>query len=275
MEAMITRFTDAHYLQNHSYKTPDRLRTRILTHERYSQPQVDFVTWVLDKIEWQGDETVVDIGCGAGIYAGPVCQRGRLYVAGDLSYGMLQGLRYIGLDRVTLNGQHLPLANRMADVVLANHMLYHVPDKDAALDEIARILRPGGKLLAATNSAQTMSELHHLRAEARLQLGLPAPEPLERLEHLFSLENGPSWLANHFDRVARYDLPSALVFPEPQPVIDYIASGRDWDEIPLANGITWDDFAAVVRDILTGHIARQGEFRVNKLSGVFVCSQDE
>jgi 2-polyprenyl-3-methyl-5-hydroxy-6-metoxy-1,4-benzoquinol methylase len=57
------------------------------------------------------------------------------------------------------------------DVILANHMLYHVPNQPAAVAEFARVLRPGGYLLASTNSIHNLYQYHQLRVDALLALG--------------------------------------------------------------------------------------------------------
>jgi ubiquinone/menaquinone biosynthesis C-methylase UbiE len=268
-----TSFTDKKHLTTQSYKTQDKLKVRILTHQRYTQPEVDFIGWVLGKIEWQGSETAVDIGCGAGAYITAGQARCRTYIAGDLSFGMVQDLRQPNLPRLNLDAQQIPLADNVADVVLANHMLYHVPDKDAALHEIKRILRPGGHLIAATNSETNMTELFALRRQAMQQLNLSIDPVLEErpLADLFTLENGRSILQPHFSHVQRHDLHSALVFPDPQPILDYIASSRDWYEKFLPETVTWDDLYQQIQTILAAHFVQHQEFRVSKLSGVFTC----
>lgn len=265
--------TDKQCLMAKSYKTQDKLNVRILTHQLYTQPQVDFIEWVLDKIEWRGNETAVDLGCGAGTYVEQGLARSATYIAGDLSFGMVQELSHPNLPRLNLDIQHIPLADNTADVVLANHMLYHVPDKDAALAEIKRILRPNGHLIAATNSATNMIELINLRRQALQHLGLPLDPILEKspVAELFSLENGRSHLQPHFTHIQRHDLPSALVFPNPQPILNYITSSRDWYETLLPKSITWDDLYHQFQTLLTDHFAQHPEFRISKLSGVFIC----
>jgi ubiquinone/menaquinone biosynthesis C-methylase UbiE len=47
----------------------------------------------------------------------------------------------------------IPVADDAADIVVAAWMLYHVPDLDAVLREVRRVLRPGGTLVAVTNGA--------------------------------------------------------------------------------------------------------------------------
>jgi len=262
----LMRSDDADYVKE-QYATDNNLAIRIRTHELYTEPKRDFTAWVLDQIAWRGDELVVDVGCGAGAYVEAVQARAHRYIAGDLSHGMLQAIA--APTRVNLDAQRLPIAGSSIDVLLANHMLYHVPDKERAIAEFARVLRPGGKLLAATNSASTMMELPRLAQQLATQLGResePAWSPLE-----FTLENGAAFLQRHFARVERIDLPSALVFREAQPLIDYVATsprsmgGFDEDD---------EDLWGVLRELVEAEIAARGAFRVNKLTGVFRCWND-
>lgn len=265
----VTGFDDQKYLRR-QYKTQDNLNVRLRTHQLYGEPQIDFAEWVLEQINWQGDESVVDVGCGSGIYAKPVQARAAHYVAGDLSLGMLQKMEQPGLERVNLNAQALPLAANGADVILANHMLYHVPDQNAAVQEFARVLRPRGYLLVATNSRGTMSELEMLSRRALALLGIDESADI-RPPISFTLESGVELLEQHFTHVERYDLPGTLVFPNPEPVIAYLASSRERFEDRLPRELSWANVVAALDQVLSAHIAEQGEFRVNKLTGVFIC----
>lgn len=274
MNESAARFTDKAHLTTQSYKTEDKLNVRILTHQLYTQPKVDFVQWVVDQIEWRGDETAVDIGCGSGNYVAAIQARCGTYIAGDLSFGMVASLSQPGLPRLNLDTQQIPLAANSVDIVLANHMLYHVPDKNAALRQIKRVLRPNGHLIAATNSSHNMAELIQLRQQAMRQLGVPIDPVLEKspVSDLFSLENGRSLLQTHFRHVERRDLAGVLVFPDPQPVLDYLASTRDWWETFLPHPVTWDDLYHQFQTLLAAHFTGHDEFRVNKLGGIFICT---
>ncbi len=101
-------------------------------------------------------EHVVDIGCGAGIdsfiaarMAGP---SGRV-VGVDMTPAMLQkarqGAAEAGIEQVEFRegyGEALPLPDGWADVVISNGVLNLMPDKNAGLQEMARVLKPGGRL---------------------------------------------------------------------------------------------------------------------------------
>lgn len=268
----IRQIDESDYLKE-QYKTKDNLQIRIETHEKYTEPKIDFLSFVLDQIPWTGQETIIDVGCGAGAYIEQASKRCKIYHAGDLSFGMLQGLSMADLSRINLDAQQLPFAAETADVVLANHMLYHVPDQDAAVREINRILRPGGNLIAATNSANNMPELSDLRHAVIKHFGIPEDGFPLRPRLSFTLETGGPLLSRHFSSVQRRDLPSALVFPDSQPVVDYINSSRNYYMRLLPQEIHWEDVEAVIHQEVNNHITQQGAFRVNKLTGVFLCQK--
>lgn len=265
--------TNQKHLKEQSYKDASKLDVRILTHQKYTQPKIDFTGWVLDHIDWQGTETAIDVGCGSGIYADPTAARTKHYFACDLSHGMLLDGPAAGNHACTnLDAMQLPFGDNTADVLMANHMIYHIPNQERAMAEFRRVLKPSGTFIAVTNSGYTMKEYRQIRYEAFKNLGYDNPTIQQSTAMNFKLEDGEDLIKTAFDNVVRHDHESWLVFPDIQPVIDYFASSRDWYEkyLPIPNA--WGSFEQSLRDLLTDHFAQHGEFRVSKKSGMFVCS---
>lgn len=113
--------------------------------------------WTLGRIE--PGSVVLDLGCGAGtdllIAAQMTGPTGRV-IGVDMTPSMLEraraSSREIGLANVELHEsliETLPLRDASVDVVISNGVIDLVPDKDAVLDEIDRVLRPGGRLQLA------------------------------------------------------------------------------------------------------------------------------
>jgi SAM-dependent methyltransferase len=257
------------------YCTDELLRLRKAIHDRYTVPQMDFQAWVLGRVQWRGDERVLDVGAGSGFYVERLrtLAPSARYVGVDHSTGMLAANPSASVAQA--DALDLPFPAASFDVVMANHMLYHVPDVDAALDEMKRVLVPGGLLLTATNSANTMPEFTALFRRAVLLLSNPgaatAP-PLTPVHASFALENGARRLSRHFFAVVRYDLPQMLVFEEPEPALAYFASWRPMREPLLPPEVRWDDVMLLMREQITRVLDAVGELVVNKLSGVLVAS---
>lgn len=266
-------------IREQAFATENLLLLRKQTHDLYSTPPLELPDWVLSRFDWTGNEFVLDIGSGPGTYYDELMTRisPDNYVAGDLSYGMVKALRErVGHELVgVMDAEHLPFPDEVFDVVLANHVLYYVPNVESAVAEIRRVLRrPKGVLIAATSSEYTMPEFTTLMQRAvRLLRRSPSDElaDLSITQH-FSLENGPLILARHFDAVARYDIPNAFVFREARPVVDYIESCRAFYEPMLPLDIRWDEFMTMMADQVRRLVDHFGELVVNKLTGVILAT---
>lgn len=267
--------TNRDTLMRKAYATDEQLAVRLRIHEMYTIPKINFNAWVLDRIKWRGNERVLDVGAGGGGYFDEIRVRipqGEL-IAGDLSLGMARKARtHTQAGKlVNLDAQALPFASGSMDVILANHMLFHVPDVQRALREFRRVLKPTGVLLAATNSQYSMPQLDQLVRRAYGLLGARNVDAEPKV-YQFYLEDGPMKAARVFRAVARYDLPSAFVFPSAQPVIEYMDSMRTLREARLPRGISWEDFLNTLADQTQRVINHFGELVVEKLSGVVVAT---
>lgn len=111
----------------------------------------------------------------------------------------------------------LPLPDRVADLTLAAHMLYHVPEPADALRELRRVTRPGGRVVIVLNGA---GHLRQLRAAIAAALGDDAAARAERV----TLDDGESLARSYFDQVTRHDFMAELRVPAPGPIVDYVRS---------------------------------------------------
>jgi demethylmenaquinone methyltransferase/2-methoxy-6-polyprenyl-1,4-benzoquinol methylase len=106
--------------------------------------------------------TVVDLACGTGDLAGDLAARGIVAVGADLSHGMLAAAPR-RFPRVQADGACLPFPDRSVDGVTCGFALRNFTDLAATFDELARVVRPGGRI-------------------ALLEVATP-PNPLLRLGH--------------------------------------------------------------------------------------------
>jgi arsenite methyltransferase len=109
--------------------------------------------------ELRPEERVVDVGCGAGIdslIAARMVGDGGSVIGVDMTPAMLAKARQHAAEAGVRNvafregfGEALPVPDGWADVVISNGVLNLMPDKSAALAEMARVLAPGGRLQIA------------------------------------------------------------------------------------------------------------------------------
>jgi SAM-dependent methyltransferase len=121
----------------------------------------------------------------------------------------------------------LPFADGSFDCAVAAWMLFHVPDLDRGLSELARVLRPGGRLLAATNGADHLREVWDLIGAGHVSLP-------------FGSENGEAILRRHFAEVERRDVEVWVTIPDADAVRRYVASSvlrrRFAEQVPSFDG---------------------------------------
>lgn len=102
---------------------------------------------------------VVEVGCGTGLILGRVAGFARRAVGVDLSGGMLAKAAARGLDVVQGSATALPLADASVDVAYSFKVLAHVEDIRTAMAEMARVVRPGGWVLAEFYNARSLRRL--------------------------------------------------------------------------------------------------------------------
>ncbi len=158
------------------------------------------------------------------------------------------------------DAQHIPVATASCDAVVANHMLYHIPDRARALDEIRHVLKPDGILLAATNGVGHMAELHALAH--RFNPSLPATDPSPSR---FSFEDGLAELGARFAHVNLVRSDNSLVITEAEPLAAYMLSGIPGTVSPTQRG--------ALHRFIAGELAEKGEIRITPVTGFLVASQ--
>jgi ubiquinone/menaquinone biosynthesis C-methylase UbiE len=271
---------DRKVLREQEYADDSHLEVRRRTHHLYTLSPVDFGRWTLERLPWRGGERVLDVGCGPSDLLGEMArhrvarhhQSWGILVGFDFSDGMIAKATRTaaGLPVHFFVGdvQAIPLSDETFDVVMARHMLYHVPDIDRAVAEAVRVLRPGGSLLATTNRARNMPEYEAIlgRAAARF----PSVAEPARITDRFSLENAVSFLEPYLDQIETHILPGTLRFPTSQPFLDYFASARAMTMHPDQTKEEWLAVLDFVRAETEAIISHQGYFDVTKTTGAIV-----
>ena len=171
---------------------------------------------------------VLEVGCGTGWFAARVQRElGVEVVAIDQSDRMVELARAEGVDARVGDVQALPFADSEFDCAAANWMLYHVPDLDRGVAELARVLRPGGRLVAITNGKDHLLELWRL---------VGAEDSRLSRDFAFGAENGEEILSRHFQQVEVRDAGGTVTITNRDAVTRYVGSMEAWkylvDRVP-------------------------------------------
>lgn len=202
-----------------------KLDARAALHARFSTAAQPWHEWLFDEIGLRPGETVVEVGAGTGLLWSANARRvpaGLNLHLVDLSMAMCRRLHadlQVPVSVSQADAERLPFRACSADVVIANHMLYHVANQRAALEEAARVLRPRGRAIFATNGRDHMKELNDLLAA----IGLPGPAA-DPTHHAFALEDGREIIRDVFpeSEVAAFD--DGLRVTDPDAMVAYIES---------------------------------------------------
>jgi SAM-dependent methyltransferase len=249
-----------HYADDRSFRARQRLWQQ-------QAPMFDTVSWVLSLTEFSPGTRVLDAGCGNGLYLRALAGRAVRVVGCDLSMGMLRAVGHPVLVNADVTA--LPIRGGVFDVVLATHMLYHVPDREAAVRELRRVLASGGTCVAVTNGARHMLSLRAL-VEQAVRTATPGWQ-MRAATHAFEAENAADQLSVAFDSVTcvRPAVNVPAVVRDATIAADFVASWADFYARETVR--PWTDVVADVRREVQAVIDRDGSFAVSGDLAAFIC----
>jgi len=262
----MSKFNDPQYLKNNQYRDSSNLDARVLIHQRFSTNPYGWFKWVFDHLlTLPQDARILELGCGhANLWKENVDRipAGWNITLSDLSPGMVdaawRNLVVTGrpFKFEEIDAQSIPSAAETFDAVIANHMLYHLPDRPKGLAEIKRVIKSGGCLFATTIGK------HHLKEMDEWLLRV-SEDKLSIVSHLpFQLETGAAELKEYFASVTmnRYD--DNLEVTVIEPIIAYMRSGFSSENITESKLME-------LQQELESELAQNGKIFITKDSGLF------
>lgn len=256
---------DQQYLRDVQYGTGIKLDARSYLHRTYATSPVPLAQFEAGLIAWLPSGSVLECGCGTGrFWENDGLPRSLALTLTDLSPGMVEEAvdraragEFARIEGRVCDVQALPFADEAFDVVIANHMLYHVPDPDRGVAELARVVHHDGVVLAATNGYGHMREINDAIAEVFGGHG-------EGLYEVFGIDTGEARLRGQFASVVWHAFDNDLLVDDPAAVVAY---GLSFPPGEFATDAQREQFdSAVSRRFVDGRL------RIRTRSGVFVCA---
>lgn len=247
------------------YKSATPLSNRISIHDRYSVNKQGFGNWVFAHYDLQKQSKILELGCGSGgmwkrhIHEIPKTTHITLT---DVSIGMLDSAQeklngQVQFSFAQVDIQNIPYPDNSFDVVIANMMLYHVPNVAQALQEVQRVLKPDGVFYCATYGECGIVEYVE---------GLLADHPAaKKRAYVFTLENGEAQLSPFFPTIKKDIYEDALRLDSLDPLLEYLGTLKDmtWlNQIPQAQ----------IKQALK-HKAINGFWLIPKSYGMFIAKK--
>ena len=262
----MSKFTDPHYLKTDQYKDSSNLDARVAIHQRFSTNPYGWMNWVFDHLlKLPEDAQILELGCGPAYLWKENISRipaGWRITLSDHSSGMLDAAwrNLVVTGRAfqfkEIDAQSIPVEEETFDAVIANHMLYHVPDKVKALTEIKRVLKSGGRFVATTVGSGHMDEING-RLQEISRGGFVRVAVVS-----FTLENGAEQLKPFFSGVSLSRYEDNLRVTELKPLIAYIRS------MVSVSDLQEDKLETLTQEFKTS-LEENGEVFVTKASGLF------
>ncbi|MDE7095477.1 MAG: class I SAM-dependent methyltransferase [Anaeroplasmataceae bacterium] len=247
------------------YENASNLNTRISIHDKYSVNKQGFGNWIVSYYQITEGMRILELGCGTGdMWKNNISLINRCskLVLTDISEGMIKTARNtIGnvhnVIYQVVDIQDIPFASNSFDMVIANMMLYHVPNLNKALSEVKRVLKEGGSFYCATFG-------EHGIVQYIADLLKPYGAEDEGNKN-FTLQNGKQILAQHFSSIEMKEYIDSLEVTNLDDMLDYLCSLSSMTSISNIN-------RDIIKKVLEQNMV-DGILKVPKEYGMFICKK--
>ena len=273
----LIHLSNAQHVLQEQYKTSKNIDARVRLHKECSTNPMGWFPWVFNQCELTNSCRVLELGCGNGALwsenAALIPSHSHITLT-DISEGLLEEtklkLNYdlsahqkdksFKLDFVCCDCHKLPFEDGQFDIVIANHLLFYIENRQEVYEEILRVLQDGGRLIASTYGPKHMEEITTLVQEFHPSITLADKE----LYEIFGLQNGADELKQYFSDVDTRHYDDELMVSNAQLLLEYILSCHgNQNEILLPK---YQEF----KELLTKKLKRK-PFKITKDAGLFLC----
>lgn len=259
----MSKINDASVVKQ-QYATANNLSTRISIHDKYSTNKMGFGNWIISNYRIEKGFKVLELGCGTGSMwknrESLISDCSQLILS-DFSEAMVATTKedigdYDNVEYKVMDIQKIPYEDETFDIVIANMMLYHVPDIYKGLAEVQRVLKRDGCFYCATYGEHGIIEyLSKILAVYGVE---------DNTNKNFTLQNGYEILSKVFVNVKKLEYIDSLEVTDVDDMVEYIYSLSDMTS--LHNVPKY-----MIKDALMQNLTN-GVLKVPKEYGMFVAS---
>jgi ubiquinone/menaquinone biosynthesis C-methylase UbiE len=238
---------------------------------KYNINKKNWHEWCFEHMEIPEGAVILELGCGNGLMWEINAREIKddwTVVLSDFSEGMLASARErLGeisskFSYKVLDIQDIPFPDNSFDVIIASHMLYHVPDLDKAMEEVKRVLKPGGRFYSTTNGDNSLVELQQLTIQ---KIPRDTFVPQKYLD-IFGFVSGEKLITRYFSNIKLEKFEGKIVISEAAPIVNYIKSS-----IRGSQYFTTQERVEEFYSFVEGEIKKKGSLSFTTSAGMFTA----
>lgn len=264
--------TNREHILVDQYKNASNLDVRIQLHNDYSVNTKRWFPWIFEQMNVKEGQKVLELGCGTGgLWSENIQElpQNLSVTLSDQSAGMIEDAKSnlsqtgIGADVFqyeVFGCQKIPHEDQSFDIVVANHVLFYIEERQSVYEEIKRVLKPDGIFICSTYGKQHMKEITQLVQDFDSDIVLSE----KNLYDVFGLENGEEELKKYFSQVEKRIYDDYLLVDKAEPIVDYILSCHGNQHEHLSR--RYLEFKEFVRRKI-----KDEPFKITKMAGIFLA----
>jgi len=260
-------------LNVNQYSSSKKYEARIYLNKKFKTNPKSKYEWIYDHFPKNENLNILELGCGTGLFW--LANRNNIVKSwsitlSDYSEGMLETTKN-SLSRLNynfqyeiVNAENIQYSDNSFDIILANNMLYHIQNRDTAINNIRRILKDEGVFIASTMGKNNLLELHNY-----LYTFLESKNSKFKFrEYTFSLDNGMEQLTKHFGKVILEKYDNKLEINEIDAIINYYLSLNGiYDNVIVLSEEYINEFKLYLQNILE----KDKIIKTTRDEGIFIC----